>query len=314
MRGINLSAVHLFAALLGALGSVLAFSAMTTLAGDIVAAVRGKAGRRVSRWVEEVDDPYRVSMLTERPILDRLLGPLFSEVARWLGAAAGTAERDAALLFRAGHPRPFNSLGDFYGWKVITAFLFFVMTLGVAATTGGTVFVLAAFALGVLGLYLPDLSLRQAAKRRQEAFRTEMAFTLDRLAMMLGAGDTPERAMRRIAARGGGLFVLKMREVVGDLNSGRHTLVQALEAIAEEFPLGEYAAFVDTVALSIEQGAPLVATLGDMSDNMQSDIENELLGKGLRTATPMVLGMGIALINIFILIGAPLLSLWLSSP
>jgi hypothetical protein len=47
---------------------------------------------------------------------------------------------------------------------------------------------------------------------------------------------------------------------------------------------------------------------------MQSEIENELLGKGLRTATPMVLGMGIALLNIFILIGAPLASLWLSSP
>jgi pilus assembly protein TadC len=253
-------------------------------------------------------------MLKGRPILDRLLGPLFSDGARWLGTAAGTAERDANLLLRAGYPSPFDTLGDFYGWKVICAFLFFFLGLLAAAVTGATFFVFAAFVLGILGLYLPDLSLRQAARRRQETFRTEMAFTLDRLAMMLGAGDGVEKAIRRIAGRGGGLFALKMRGVVDDLNRGDRTLVQALQAIEVEFPMEEYKAFGDTIALSIEQGAPLVTTLGDMSDSLQTDIENELLGQGLRTATPMVLGMGIALLNIFILIGAPLAWMWLSSP
>jgi Flp pilus assembly protein TadB len=309
MNGINL-----FAAFLGSVGIVLVLSAVAGTAENVLTSVRGKAARRMSRWAVEEEDPYRVSMMESRPMLDRLLGPLFSDVARWLGTAAGTAERDAQLLLQAGYPNPFNSLGDFYGWKVITAFLFFLMALVMSAVSGATFFVFGAFALGVFGLYLPDLSLRQAARKRQEAFRTEMAFTLDRLAMMLGAGDSAENGVRRVAGRGGGLFVLKMREVVGDLNSGRRTLVEALQAIEGEFPLDDYQAFADTVALSVEQGAPLVTTLGDMSDNMQSDIENELLGKGLRTATPMVLGMGVALINIFILIGAPLASMWLSSP
>ena len=40
-----------------------------------------------------------------------------------------------------------------------------------------------------------------------------------------------------------------------------------------------------------------MATWGDMSNSLQSEIENELLGRGLRTATPMALGMGIALIG-----------------
>ena len=108
--------------------------------------------------------------------------------------------------------------------------------------------------------------------------------------------------------------MIKLREVVDDLNSGRRMLVEALQAVEDEFPIEEYRAFADSIALSIEQGAPLVTTLGDMSDSLQAEIENELLSKGLRTATPMVLGMGIALINIFILIGAPLAWLWLSSP
>ncbi|MBC8255018.1 MAG: type II secretion system F family protein [Ardenticatenia bacterium] len=309
MNGINL-----FAALLGSVGIVLVFSVVAGTAETVLARLGGKAAQRVARWKEGEADPYCLSMLNDRPFLDRLLGPLSSNVARWLGTAAGTAERDAGLLLQAGYPRPFNTLGDFYGWKVITAFTFFLLTLLAAALTGATFFVFAAFILGVFGLYLPDLSLRQAARRRQESFRTEMAFTLDRLAMMLGAGDGAEQAIRRVAGRGGSLFVIEMRGVVDDLNSGKLTLVEALHAVEDEFPIEEYRAFIDTIALSIEQGAPLVATLGDMSNSLQSEIENELLGRGLRTATPMVLGMGIALLNIFILIGAPLAWLWLSSP
>ena len=69
-------------------------------------------------------------MLEDRPVFDRLLGPLSSDVVRWLGTTAGTAKRDANLLLQAGYPRPFNTLGDFYGWKVITAFLFFLSAPG----------------------------------------------------------------------------------------------------------------------------------------------------------------------------------------
>jgi len=57
--------------------------------------------------------------------------------------------------------------------------------------------------------------------------------------------------------------------------------------------------FIVVIALSIEQGAPLAATLGDVSNSLQAEIgpeiENELPGRALRTAMPMVLGMGVAL-------------------
>jgi len=87
--------------------------------------------------------------------------------------------------------------------------------------------------------------------------------------------------------------VIKIRGVVDDLNSGRRTLVEALQAVEDEFPVEEYRAFIGAIALSIEQGSPPVTTLGDMSNGLQSEIKNELLGQGLRTAAPMVLGMGI---------------------
>ena len=43
--------------------------------------------------------------------------------------------------------------------------------------------------------------------------------------------------------------------MVDDLNSSRRTLVEALKAIEDEFPLDDYRAFADTVALSIEIAA-----------------------------------------------------------
>jgi hypothetical protein len=312
---LNLDGVTLFAAFFGALGLTIMVVVIAQAVFGLSSLFRGKAGQRLARLTEKEKgkDPYRLSALDEHPLLERLLGPTFSSTSRAMGALVGSADRDAALLLQAGHPRPFYTLGDFYGWKVISAFVFFVMALVSAAVTGAAFFVLVAFALGVFGLYLPDLTLHQAAQRRQEDFRAEMAFALDRLAMMLGAGDSPEMAVRRIGGRSGGLFVFKMREVRDGLNRG-NTLGDAMQQIEEEFPVEEYRGLVDAIALGIEQGSPLKTTLGDMADNMLNDIENELLGKGLRSAIPMVFGMGIGLVNIFILIGAPLVALWLTSP
>ena len=124
MNGINL-----FAALLGSVGVVLVFGALVGGAETVLARLGGKVSQRLSRWRDEEADPYRVSVLEDRPLLDRLLGPLFSDVARWIGMVTGTADRDAHLLHQAGYPSPFHTLGDFYGWKVVTAFLFFLMAL-----------------------------------------------------------------------------------------------------------------------------------------------------------------------------------------
>jgi hypothetical protein len=313
-----MESINLVAALLGGVGAVLMYSALAGAAEGLWRRARGKGGQRLLEQIRDEEgrvDEYRLSALEGQPVLQRVLGPLVSDAARWMGAAAGTADRDALLLLQAAYPRPFNTLGDFYGWKVIAAFWFFLMGLMAAAVTGAAFFVFVAFALGVFGLYLPDLSLQQAAGRRQEAFRIELAEVMDRMGMMLGAGDGPDKAIRRIAGRGGGLFVLTMRErVVADLNSGRATLIQALHAVEQEFPLQEYQAFVDAIALGIEQGAPLVSTLGGMADQLRTDMETELLGQGLRKTSNMIIATGIGLLNIFILIGAPMAAMWMSSP
>ncbi len=325
-----MSTINVVAALIGAAGVVLMLSTITGGIEGLFSRFGSKASQRMARLIErDEQDPMRMTILDEQPLAERVIGPLLSGLGKWIGGLIGSAERDSELLMQAGYPAPMRTLGDFYAFKVISAFVLFASCLMAASIGGRVLFVYAGLAAGVMGLYLPDIAVRSGAKQRQDAFRAEMAFTLDRIAMMLGAGTAPEDAIRRIvgtafggggvaedalrraAAQGGGLFVMKLREVVVDLNSGRRTLVEALRAVEAEFPLDEYQGFVDLVALSIEQGSRLVSTLGDMAENMQSDVEAELLARGLRSTPRMVLVMGLAMINVFVLIGAPMMTMFL---
>ncbi len=291
---------NLVAAAVGAVGALLVYSGLLGLFQT----------RRDQRDMWERDDPYRMRSLADRPILDRLLGPAASDAGRLLARFVGNRERDEGLLVQAGFPKPFSSLGDFYGWKVIMAFGLFLLGLGLAGVVGSPVLLVLALGLGAFGLYLPDLSLGRDAKRRQEAFKLEMAFTLDRLALLVQAGESIERAIRHVAARGGGYFVREMRQVVGLINT-RMALEEALEDVVRRFPLGSYEEIVAAILMSRERGTGLYQVLGSMSNTMQSEMENDLLAKGTSSTLPMVLGMGIALLGIVVVIGGPALYMFL---
>jgi Flp pilus assembly protein TadB len=324
------STINIVAALIGAVGAALVVSSLTGGLQGLFDRLGSKASRRMARLIEqEEQDPMRLTLLDEQPAAARVVGPFLSELGGRIGSLIGSAEKDSELLMQAGYPAPMRTLGDFYAFKVISAFVLFASCLVAASLAGSVLFVYLGLGAGVLGLYMPDMTVRNQAKQRQDSFRAEMAFTLDRIAMMLGAGTAPEDAIRRIvgtefggggvaedalrraATQGGGLFAMKLREVVVDLNSGRRTLVEALREVEKEFPLDEYRGFVDLVELSIEQGSRLVSTLGDMAENMQNDVEAELLARGLRSTPRMVLIMGLAMINVFVLIGAPMMSMFL---
>jgi Flp pilus assembly protein TadB len=293
--------INVVAALVAAAGLALVVSAfairMPAWSGRIAERLRELAG----------DTGDRFTGFAGSPLLDRLFRAPVEQAGKGLAAAAGDVDRDACLLLRAGYPSPFHTLGDFYGWKVVTAILFLVLGLLGAAVAGEPALAIAALGLGVFGLYLPDLTLRNRARERQEQFRTSLAFSLDHVAMIVEVGETPEDAIRHIADRGRGLFAAKMREVVDDLNLGQ-SVVSSLEKLREEFPLDEYDLFVNAVALSIVRGIALSTTLGQHAENILSDLEADLLGKGLRAIVPMTLGMGLAIIGLLILVGAPLMT------
>jgi Flp pilus assembly protein TadB len=269
-------------------------------------------GRRPGRenYLQRADET-RMRSLADRPILDRLIGPAAAGAGRCLANRLGNQEADALLLVQAGYPKPFHSLADFYGWKVISAFVMFLLGLFLAMGIGAPPLAVVALGLGVLGLYMPDLSLRKAARKRQELFKLEMAFTLDRLAMFVSS-MVPENALRDVARRGGGLFIAELREAVAQFDMGK-TMEEGLSEVAARFPLPEYVEFVQALQLARETGTKLSTVLGSMALHLQNDMENELLAKGTAAVLPMVLGMGMALFGILVAIGAPALYLFMTS-
>ncbi|RME40604.1 MAG: hypothetical protein D6796_17000, partial [Caldilineae bacterium] len=93
----------------------------------------------------------------------------------------------------------------------------------------------------------------------------------------------------------------------------RLALEEALQDVLVRFPLESYEEFVSAVIMSRERGMGLYQVLGALSQNMQSEMENDLLAKGSSSTLPMVLGMGVALLGIVVVIGGPALYMFLSN-
>jgi len=291
---------NVVAALVAALGLSLMIWALTG----------GRSGRsrRVAERLRQLQGEERgFTGFAEMPLLDRLFRRPLEDAGRGIAAAMGDVDRDATLLMRAGYPPPFRTLSDFYGWKVILAILFLTGGIVSAAVNDAPYMLPVALAGGVLGLYLPDIHLRNKARQRQELFRTSMAFSMDHVGMMVEAGETAEGAIRHLAANGRGLFARKMQEVVADLNLGI-PLVEALEKIALEFPLEEYRLFINAVALNFNLGTPLATTLAQQGENIMSDLESELLARGTRAIVPMTMGLAIGVVGFMALVGIPMVS------
>ncbi len=289
------NSTNILIALIGALGALLVFSAIT--------GVIHPRGDYRDIIINE-DDEYALTLDDSAPILDRLFGRTLHDLAGWLANLLGNQERDAALLLQAGYPSPFNTLGDFYAWKVILSVGFFVLTLFVVVFIGKPTWLPVSLAMGIYGLFMPDLNLKGKIKERQEGFEIEMAFTMDRLAMLVQAGESVERSLRHIAAGGGSYFIVEMRNVADLLNT-RISLNEALEDVIPRFPLESYESLVSAIMMSLERGTRLHKVLNTLSRNMQSRMENDLLAKGKSSTIPMVLGMGLSLIAIFLAIGGP---------
>jgi len=289
------NSTNLLIAFIGATGALLVFSAITSV-------FRPRGDYR--DIIISEDDEYALTLDDNAPILDRLFGRTLHDAAKWIAKLLGSQERDAALLLQAGYPSPFNTLGDFYAWKIILSVGFFVLTLFIIIYMGKPGWLPVSLAMGVYGLFMPDLNLKGKIKERQEGFEIEMAFTMDRLAMLVQAGESIERSLRHIAAGGGSYFIMEMRNVADLLNT-RIPLSEALEDVIPRFPLESYESLVSAIMMSIERGTGLHKVLNTLSKNMQSQQENTLLAKGKSSTIPMVLGMGLSLIAIFLAIGGP---------
>jgi len=233
-----------------------------------------------------------LSMFKDRPILDRVLSGPLEGWSRTLSTLLRRGERDEKLILQAGRPERYRTLYDFYAWKVIFAVMFFVMGIMPAVFVGRTLLFVAPL-VGFMGFWLPDYHLRQLVQRRQELLRTELAFTLHRIAIHVAAGRALPVALRQVSSGPGGLFVAELRKVMTDYDM-RVPLLEALQGMLKRNPgVGELERFVDMVQRASTFGQPIVQTMTDMGMALQQQLEAEVEARGLASSVKMVLPVGL---------------------
>jgi len=267
---------NLLIALIGALGVGLAVSGLLYPLRRKLAQDKSTAGLDgVSRLSGADDD---LTLLKDRPLLDRLLGPVLRDAVAFLGRDPTRRERVEKRLHRSGWR--YGSVGDFYAHKVLTAGIFFLGGAAAIAVAGNAGLFFVPLLLGIVGLYIPDREVAAALKKRRQALYVEMAFTLDRLALLMQAGLAFPQALAELSrSRGTGVFLTAVRSAVTRIQLGI-PLPQALQEILDDLPEEpELEKFVQRAQVRGRVAEALMA----QADLMRNRVEANLLAKGLRS-------------------------------
>ena len=209
----------------------------------------------------------------------------FSQLGqRLLGQRDGARLEDR--LRRSGWR--FGSVGDYYGSKIATAVTFFVagaMSGLLLGFSGPTLTIIAA-ALGTWGLFLPDLELRGTLRERREALYREMAWSLDRVALVMRTGEALEPALHRVAGESfawlsggsGGLFTALLRDIAAGLATQRHDVATLLAELRGTLPedMPELDEFLQAVQINLEKRQPIVDQLRALARTMRDRLNNRI--------------------------------------
>lgn len=278
-----LSETNLILAALAALGVWLFWSGLTS---PILIFLSRRRGVRLTFNPEDPEQQIRLT-----PTLDRALGPFIAGLALSLAALLRREDKDRDLIAAAGYPARYPNVNTFYAWKAILAVGFMLQGLLVAFFLSPE-WIFAAFILGLVGLFLPDLHLRSLANKRRELIRTEMAFVLHRLAILTSAGLALPQAIEQIAIKPGGPFVQELRKLSQDISSGV-LMSDALDALAQRTAgIEDVARLIGLLKRSMELGSPISEALTGMATILQDRIQQDIETRGMVASTQMILPIG----------------------
>lgn len=239
-----------------------------------------EAGAR-ARGSVEVDEQIRLTIMDDAPPLaDRLLTPIFQDLGRSLSDEKKDEIED--LLRRSGWK--YKTVGDYYATRVGLAAILFIGGAGFLIVSGEPFFFVAPFALGVLGYFIPPREVQSAIKERSQQVLTEMAFSLDRLSLLLKAGIALSEAIGTLAETEGGPFLAALRRVARRLGAGGvRDLEDALDEFQRDLPRDpEVQQFVNRLRVGFS-GTPVAESLGVQADRLQAAMNTRLLRRGLET-------------------------------
>lgn len=268
----------LLLALLGAAG---AFLLVDGVFGLIPRSKRAKAGLEgAARARMQSVERERITVLEEVPLLDRLLRPVLEDVVGLVGEQK--REDVAARLRRSGWK--YETVGDFYATRVLLAGMFFLAGGAFLAITGAGCLFWAPLALGVLGYFMPEQEVRSAIKERRRQVLTEMAFSLDQLALVLKVGVALQEAVGVLAETPGGPFIAALRRLARRVGAGgTRSIDEALDEFEADLPQDpELDQFRSRLRIGM-LGTPIAESLDIQAQRLRAALNSRLLKRGLQT-------------------------------
>lgn len=194
--------------------------------------------------------------------LGTVFRPLVRDLSRALERLGSTEVSVRQRLREAGRTISVEQFRiEQVAWGSLGAGLGLVLALIVAARGGdliaGIVLVLIGGITGALGA---DFMLGQAAKRRTERILQELPDIAELTALAVGAGESPSRALQRIASLSDGELALEFEDVVSRTRAGV-PFTRALEELSARTTSPELARFADSIVVATERGTPLATVL-----------------------------------------------------
>jgi Flp pilus assembly protein TadB len=305
----------LFFSLIGGLGVWLFYS---TLTGQWeVRAPAADAGQEFS-LTRGKQKAACVTALRGLPLAQRVLAQPLTDLGFIL---FGQQDQEALTdrLRRSGWR--FLDAGDYYASRVATALIYLSLGvfIGVAANGPIQVTALLAGGLGFLGLSMPATEVRVTTRLRRDSLLREMAWTLDKVALVMQSGDSLSQALQRLtdnelawlAGGGGGLFTGVLRDVSNGMVMHPHDTHRMLEEVKADLPpnLPELDEFLQAVEVHITQGKDISGQLFAMAKSLREQLNLRIKQAAQNAQTQvMLLGAVNLLIAIVVTVGPPFLA------
>ncbi|TAK71060.1 MAG: type II secretion system F family protein [Actinomycetota bacterium] len=199
---------------------------------------------------------------TDSPFADRVVGPAFDRLV--LIGQRFTAEDQAARLRRrldlAGNPAGWD-VDRIVAYKVLGLLVLGLLGVVIPLLLGrATWAVVLGIGLAVLGYYLPNMALYQAAYNRSEQIQRDLPDSLDLLTISVEAGLGFDAALAQVARNTEGPLAEELFRVLQEMQIGTGRMA-ALRAMGDRTDVADLRTFVTAIVQADVFGIPIANVL-----------------------------------------------------
>ncbi|MFM6971720.1 MAG: type II secretion system F family protein [Rhodoluna sp.] len=127
-----------------------------------------------------------------------------------------------------------------------------------------------------------------------------MPDVLDLLAMAMLSGESIFSALSRVVPRASGPFAIELRKMLSALELGS-TYEEELQSMSKRVNQRQVSEFANKLSLTISRGTPIATMLGEQSDAIRHEINNQLIKQAGKNETKMLIPLVFLILPVTIL-------------